>query len=90
MVKEGGLRGEGVAPAIGEVRYVQRPLDSVRGDDQPHGIPLQAPNYPEADPVPVHQYRYQLHEPGGAALERNLPDRERKLQHRLWGGFSPG
>ena len=59
--------------------HVQRPLDSVRGDDQPHGIPLQAPNHPEADSVPVHQYRHQLHEPGGAALERDLPDRKGKL-----------
>ena len=24
---------------------------------------------PEADPISVHQYRHQLHEPGGAALE---------------------
>ena len=28
--------------------------------------------------------------PFGAALERDLPDREGKLQHRLRGGFSPG
>ena len=47
----------GVAPASGAVRHVQRPLDSVRGDDKPHGFPLQAPNYPEADSVPVHQHR---------------------------------
>ena len=52
MVKEGGLRSEGVAPAIGEVRYVQRPLDSVRGDDQPHGLPLQAPDTQKPIPSP--------------------------------------
>ena len=89
-LKEGGLRGEGVSPAFGAVRHVQRPLDSVRGDDQPHGLPLQAPDHPEADPVPVHQHRHQLHEPGGAALERDLPDRQGKLQHGLRGGFSSG
>ena len=27
------------------------------------------PPPPEADPISVHQYRHQLHEPGGAALE---------------------
>lgn len=27
------------------------------------------PPHPEADPISVHQYRHQLHEPGGAALE---------------------
>lgn len=27
------------------------------------------PHHPEADPISVHQYRHQLHEPGGAALE---------------------
>ncbi len=89
-LKEGGLCGEGVSPAIGAVRHVQCPLDSVRGDDQPHGLPLQASDHPEADSVPVHQHRHQLHEPGGAALERNLPDREGKLQHGLRGGLSPG
>ena len=30
------------------------------------GLP---PSPPEADPISVHQYRHQLHEPGGAALE---------------------
>ena len=29
-------------------------------------------------------------EPGGAAMERDLSDRQGKLQHRLRGGFSPG
>ena len=89
-LKKVGCAAKGVSPATGAVRHVQRPLDSVRGDDQPHGLPLQAPDHPEADPVPVHQYRHQLHEPGGAALERDLPDREGKLQHRLRGGISPG
>lgn len=51
MVKEGGLCGEGVSPAIGAVRHVQRPLDSVRGDDQPHGFPLQA-SYQKPIPSP--------------------------------------
>lgn len=30
---------------------------------------LSTPPHPEADPISVHQYRHQLHEPGGAALE---------------------
>lgn len=30
---------------------------------------LSPPPHPEADPISVHQYRHQLHEPGGAALE---------------------
>lgn len=30
---------------------------------------LPPPPHPEADPISVHQYRHQLHEPGGAALE---------------------
>ena len=33
VAEKGGLCGEGVSPAIGAVRHVQRPLDSVRGDD---------------------------------------------------------
>lgn len=43
-----------VSPQLLERYAVQRPLDSVRGDDQPHGFPLQASYHPEADPIPVH------------------------------------
>ena len=32
-------------------------------------LSLSPPPHPEADPISVHQYRHQLHEPGGAALE---------------------
>ena len=32
-------------------------------------VSLQAPHHPEADSIAVYQYRHQLHEPGGAAVE---------------------
>lgn len=90
MAAEDRLRRKGISPASGEVRYVQRQVDTVRGDDEPYGFPLQAPDDAEADTVAVHQYRHQLHEPGGAALERDIPDREGELQHRLRGCFPAG
>lgn len=60
-----------VSPQLLE-RYAMcsaRPLGAVRGNDQPHGVPLQAPHHGKADPVPVYQHRYQLYEPGGSPLE---------------------
>lgn len=87
---EGRMCRKGVSPAFGAVRHVQRPLDTVRGDDEPHGFPLQTPDNAETDTIAVYQYRHQLHEPGGAALERDIPDREGELQHGLWGCFPAG
>jgi hypothetical protein len=72
---------------LGAVRHVFCSVDSVRGDDQPYGFFLSKhPTTRKADPVPVHQHRHQLHEPGGSALERDLPDRQRKLQHGVFRG----
>ena len=63
------LKGIGCAAALGALRHVFRSLGAVRGNDQPHGLPLQAPHHGKADPVSVYQHRHQLHEPGGSALE---------------------
>lgn len=52
MVKEGGLRGKGVSPAIGAVCHVQCPLDSVRGDDPPLGFLSKHPTTQKPIPSP--------------------------------------
>ena len=51
MAEEGRLCGKGISPASGAVRHVLCPLDSVRGDDQPHGLPLSPPP-PTQKPIP--------------------------------------
>ena len=54
------------------------------------GFPLQASHHAEADPVSVHQYRHQLHEPSRAAVERDFPNRQGQLQHGLWRDLPAG
>lgn len=39
-LKKVGCAAKVSPPASGAVCHVQRPVDSVRGDDQPHGLPL--------------------------------------------------
>ncbi len=51
------LKGLGVAEsrvgaAARTIRHVFGAVDSVRGDDQPHGIPLQASDHGKAHPSP--------------------------------------
>lgn len=58
-------------------------MDTVRGNHEQTGVPLKASDHTETDTVTVREHRYQLHEPGEQALERDLPDREGELQHRL-------
>ena len=64
--------------------------DTVRGNDKPHGISLQAPDNAEAYPFAVYQYRHQLYESGCTALERDFSDRQRELQHGIRRGHSAG
>ena len=59
----------GLSAIAGALRRLFRAVDSVRRDDQPHGLSLQAPDHAEADSLAVHQHRHQLHESGGAAVE---------------------
>ena len=52
MAAEDRLRRKGISPASGEVRYVQRQVDTVRGDDEPYGFPLKHPTTQKPIPSP--------------------------------------
>ena len=90
MAEKDRLCFKGVSAAVGAVRDVLRSMDTVRGNDKPHGISLQAPYNAEAYPFAVYQYRHQLYESGCTALERDFSDRQRELQHGIRRGHSAG
>ncbi len=64
MAEKDRLCFKGISAAVGAVRDVLRSMDTVRGNDKPHGISLQAPYNAEAYPFAVYQYRHQLYESG--------------------------
>ena len=69
VAEENRLRIQNISATLGTVRHVLSPMDSVRRNDQPHGVSIQTSHHGKADPLSVYQYRNQLHESGGAPVE---------------------
>lgn len=57
-----------VSPQLLE-RYAMCSARWIQCEEMTNRMGFLPPPHPEADPISVHQYRHQLHEPGGAALE---------------------
>lgn len=57
-----------VSPQLLE-RYAMCSARWIQCEEMTNRMGFLPPPNPEADPISVHQYRHQLHEPGGAALE---------------------